>query len=262
MTTTKKTVSMKAEPKTSKVSKSKSNKSLKTSGKQSKAYKANKLIVDKAGLMAASIEDAVNLLLSLTHPNFKDGVTVEVHSKLNINPTKADQIVRSSVVLPHGTGKTVRVAAFVLPENEARATAAGAVVVGSDLLIEEIKKTGKLNFDAAIAEPEIMKKLGPIARVLGTAGVMPTPKSETVGNDIEGMIKMLTSGKIDIKNDKSGNIHLAVGKINSNFNTLKLVENIEAAIDAIEKAKPEGVKKKYMESVHIATTMSPSVRVK
>jgi large subunit ribosomal protein L1 len=208
-----------------------------------------------------TIEDAVTALMAMELPKFKNGVTVELRFKLNIDATKSDQLIRSSVVLPHGTGKEVRVAAFVNPENEKAAKAAGADVIGNDVYLEELKKTGKIDFDAAVAEPDMMKKLAPLARVLGTAGVMPSPKNHTVGTDIAAMVKMLKSGKIDIKNDKGGNVHLVVGKINKDFDATKLAENIKIAYEAVEKAKPEGVKKKLIAGAYLKSTMSPSVKI-
>ena len=208
-----------------------------------------------------TIEDAVKILMSMELPKFKNGVSVELRFKLNIDATKSDQLMRSSVVLPHGTGKEVKVAAFVNAENEKAAKAAGADIIANDTYLEELKKTGKIEFDAAIAEPDMMKKLAPLARILGTAGVMPSPKNHTVGTDIAGMVKMLKSGKIDIKNDKGGNVHLVVGKINKDFDEKKLIENITAAYEAVEKAKPEGVKKKLISGAYLKSTMSPSVRI-
>jgi large subunit ribosomal protein L1 len=253
--TVKKVTKVSAAPVVAKVIKTK-----KLTGKGSKAYKANLAII-KALAEVVSVEDAVKTLLSLTHPKFKQGVSVELQMKLNINPTKSDQLIRTSLTLPHGNGKVVRVAAFVTPDNEKLAKAAGADVIGGDLLIDEIKKSGKIDFDAAVAEPEMMKKMAPIARVLGTAGVMPSPKNDTVGTDVEAMVKLIKSGKFDVKNDKQGNIHIVIGKINKDFDEKKLVENILSALDAIEKAKPEAVKKKLMASAFISATMSPSIKI-
>ncbi len=208
-----------------------------------------------------SVESAVKTILSLEQPAFKDGSSLEIHFKLNINPTKSDQLVRNSVVLPHGTGKKVIVAAFVNPENADLAKKAGADIIGAEDLIEEIKQSGKVNFDKAIAEPDMMKKLPAIARILGTAGVMPNPKLGTVGTNIEDMIKIIKAGKVDFRNDKTGNVHFLLGKINKFFDEAKLIENVKSAIDAIEKCKPDVIKKKYIISIHLASTMSPSLRI-
>ncbi|MGL4758402.1 MAG: 50S ribosomal protein L1 [Patescibacteria group bacterium] len=230
---------------------------------KSKKYSANADIINaETNNGVVSVEKAIETLQKLEAPKFKDGPSVELHVKLNINATKSDQLVRASVVLPHGTGKSVRIAAFVTPENEALAKKLGATKVGGEELINEIKESGKIDFDIAIAQPEIMKLLPPIARTLGTAGVMPNPKTGTVGDDIEDIIKTILAGKVDFKNDKSGNVHILVGKLNTKFDTNKLVENINSAIESIEKAKPEVIKKKYIVSAHIASTMSPSIRVR
>lgn len=207
-----------------------------------------------------TIEQAIELLTQLDQPNFKNGVSLEIHAKLNINPTKSDQFVRGSVVLPHGTGKEVTIAAFVTPENEEKAKKAGATIVGGEELIEEIKKNGKINFDTAVAQPEMMKKLPVIARILGTAGVMPNPKTGTVGDNIEEIITLIKKGKVDYKNDKSGNIHFVCGKIGV-FDKEQLIQNVQTAIDAIEKSKPDVIKKKFILSIHLATSQSPSIRI-
>ncbi len=235
------------------------------SKKGSKKYlsnlkKINKLLSEKK-TKVLSVEEAVELLMSLDQPNYKDGPTLEFHAKLNINPTKSDQLVRGSVSLPHGTGKKVKIAAFVNPENFEIAKKAGAEIVGCDDLIEQIKNSGKVDFDIAIAEPDVMKKLAVIARILGVAKVMPNPRTGTVGTNIEEMIQTIKAGRVDFKNDKTGNVHIVCGKINSNFDKTKLVENVKAAIDALEKAKPEAVKKKYIISMHLATTLSPSIQI-
>jgi large subunit ribosomal protein L1 len=208
-----------------------------------------------------TVESAVKTILGLEQPAFKDGSSLEIHFKLNINPTKSDQLVRNSVVLPHGTGKKVIVAAFVNPENADLAKKAGADVVGSEDLIEQIKMSGKVNFDKAIAEPDMMKKLPAIARILGTAGVMPNPKLGTVGTNIEEMIKIIKAGKVDFRNDKTGNVHFLIGKLNKSFTEEQLIANVKSAIDAVEKCKPDVIKKKYIESIYLASTMSPSLRL-
>ena len=232
---------------------------------RSRKYSANFALIQDAiksnKTEIFSVESAIKTILSLEQPAFKDGSSLEIHFKLNINPTKSDQLVRNSVVLPHGTGKKVIVAAFVNPENSDLAKKAGADIIGAEDLIEEIKQSGKVNFDKAIAEPDMMKKLPAIARILGTAGVMPNPKLGTVGTNIEDMIKIIKAGKVDFRNDKTGNVHFLLGKINKSFDEAKLIENVKSAIDAIEKCKPEVIKKKYIQSIHLASTMSPSLRI-
>jgi large subunit ribosomal protein L1 len=231
--------------------------------KRSKKYRANEEKINKVlkENEVLEIEKAVELLFQLDQPKFKDGPMVELHAKLNINPTKSDQLVRSSVVLPHGTGKKVVVAAFVTPENEEKAKQAGADIVGGENLIEEIKKSQEVNFDKAVAEPDMMKKLPSIAKILGIAGVMPNPKTGTVGVNLEEMIGKIKAGKVDFKNDKSGNLHIVCGKINKSFSKETIIENVKAALDAIEKAKPEAVKKKYILSLFLTSSQSPSIKI-
>jgi large subunit ribosomal protein L1 len=229
---------------------------------RSKKYSSNiAKITELTKNETVTIQKAVETLYALEHPSFKDGSSVELHVNLNINATKSDQFVRGNLVLPHGTGKKITIAAFVTEANIELAKKAGADIVGSDELIEELKNSGKINFDIAIAEQEMMKKLPVIARLLGTAGVMPNPKTGTVGDNIEEMISLIKKGKVDFKNDKSGNIHVLCGKLNKDFNIEKIVENITAAFEAIEKSKPEAVKKKFVISAHIACSMSPSIKI-
>lgn len=231
---------------------------------KSKKYSANFMKIQ--GVTATKpllgVKEALELLMSLDQPNYKDGASIELHLNLNINPTKSDQLIRSNVVLPHGTGKKVIVAAFVTPENVEKAKKAGADIAGGEDLINTIKQEGKINFDKAVAQPEMMKNLPPIARILGVAGVMPNPKTGTVGPNIEEMVGLLKAGKVDYKNDKSGNVHIICGKLNKNFNIDKLVENVEAALTSVEKAKPEVIKKKFINSAYLTTSQSPSVRIR
>jgi large subunit ribosomal protein L1 len=241
---------------------SKTNQTINKIKGRSKKYSSNVAkIAELTKNELVSIQKAVETLYSLEHPNFKDGSSVELHVKLNINPTKSDQFVRGNLVLPNGTGKKITIAAFVTEGNIEVAKKAGANIVGSDELIEEIKNSGKINFDIAIAEQEMMKKLPAIARLLGTAGVMPNPKTGTVGDNIEEMIALIKKGKVDFKNDKSGNIHILCGKLNSDFNIDKIVENVTAAFEAVEKSKPEAVKKKFIVSAYLACSMSPSIKI-
>lgn len=231
--------------------------------KGSKKYRSNKEQIKKVAgdNDILEVSEAVKVLMGMEQANFKTGPSVELHLKLGIDPTKSDQLIRSSVVLPHGTGKEVKVAAFVTPENVDKAKKAGAVFAGGEDLVAEIEKSGKVEFDVAIAEPKMMAKLAKIARILGTSGVMPNPKTQTVGEDIEGMITTLKSGKVNFKNDKTGNIHIVCGKVNKDFDQKKLVENIEKALEAVEKAKPDAVKKKLITSAYICSTQSPSIRI-
>ena len=231
--------------------------------KSSRKYATNLLKIKEviAGNDKIDLKTAVETLFTLEQPKFKEGAMVELHVKLNINPAKTDQNVRSSVTLPNGIGKKISIAAFVTPDKVEAAKAAGATLAGGEELIEEIKANGSVNFDRAVAMPDMMKKIPAIARILGTAGVMPNPKTGTVGDNVEEMIKQILAGKIDFKNDKGGNLHIPCGKINSAFTVDTIVQNIQAALDAIEKAKPEAVKKKLIASAFVSSTMSPSIKI-
>ncbi len=206
-----------------------------------------------------SVQEAIDLLLKINNTKFKDS-SFELHVKLGIDPTKSDQFIRGSVVLPHGTGKTVRVAAFVTANKESEAKAAGADIIGGEELIAQIKESGKIDFDVAVAEPEMMKKLPVIAKQLGIAGVMPSPKTNTVGENIGDMVKLIKAGKIDFRNDKSGNLHVMFGR--TSFAPEKILENANTLIDTIEKLKPDTVKKAFIKTMHLSTAMSPSVKIK
>jgi large subunit ribosomal protein L1 len=216
-------------------------------------------VAKETGGKLVSVKDAVELLLKLHNTKVKD-TSFELHVKLNIDPTKSDQFVRGSVVLPNGTGKTVRVAAFVTANKENEAKESGADLIGGEELIAQIKESGKIDFDVAVAEPEIMKKLPVIAKQLGIAGVMPSPKTNTVGENIGEMIKLIKAGKVDFRNDKSANLHVMFGR--SSFGVEKIVENATALLETIDKLKPDAVKKTFIKTVHLSTAMGPSVRIK
>ncbi|MEJ0021134.1 MAG: 50S ribosomal protein L1 [Candidatus Doudnabacteria bacterium] len=185
---------------------------------------------------------------------------IEVHVRLGIDPKKTDQTVRATVTLPHGTGKTKRIAAFVMPGKEKDATDAGAVVVGGEELIKKIKETEQLNFDIALAEPAMMPKLAAIAKLLGPRGLMPNPKSGTVAADIAKAIKEFATGKTEFKNDESGNVHMILGK--SNFPDEQIVENLNTFMDALNQSKPAGLKKEFIMAVTVHATMGPGIKVK
>jgi len=224
--------------------------------KRSKRYKKGKELVEKSKVY--SIEEA--LLLLQKFPRAKFDESVEVHFKLGIDSEKTQQQVRGSVDLPHGSGKKLRIAVFTdNPEKLKEAEEAKAQVFGGESLIEEIRNGKSLDFDTAIATPDIMPKLARIAKILGPRGLMPNPKSETVTDNIRGVIEKLNKGKVAFKNDKSGNVHLIIGKIS--FPTGDLKENYESAKKSLEGAKPEGVKGKFIRSISLSTTMSPSVKV-
>ncbi len=206
---------------------------------------------------AYPIEEAIKLCKKFSRTKFDP--SVEVHIRLGIDPRKGDQQVRSAVSLPHGTGKKVRVAAFVSEENIEKVKQAGADIVGGADLIEEIKKTQKTDFDVAVAEPTMMRQLAPIAKILGTRGLMPSPKNQTVTPDPAKAVVELKKGKISFRNDNSGNVHAAIGKLS--FADEKLIENFNAFIGAVKKAKPAKAKGVYLKNVVIASTMGPGIKV-
>lgn len=204
-----------------------------------------------------SIEEAISLAKKTSTVKFD--AAIEAHFHLNVDTKKTDQKVRTQVLLPHGNGKSVRVAAFVSPGREKEAKDAGAEVIGADDLIKKIKDTGKIDFDIAIAETQVMKSLAQIAKILGQKGVMPNPKTGTVGDDIAKMVHEAKSGKVDAKTDDSGNIHLSIGK--TSFDSEKLKENYEIVKEAIAKARPSGVKKEFIAKITIASSMGPGIMV-
>lgn len=232
----------------------------KTSKKvEKKVVKAKKVdnstIYDR--LKSYSIEEALEIVRKLTKTKFD--ASVEVHFRLGINTKKGDQQVRGAVSLPNGTGKTIKVAAFVSPENEKAVKAAGADFVGSDELIAEIKKTEKTDFSVAIAEPLMMKNLAVIAKILGTRGLMPSPKNDTVTTNPVKTVEELKKGKISFKNDDTANVHTVIGKMS--FDNKKLIENYAALLEVIRKAKPTASKGTFIKNISIASSMSAGVKV-
>lgn len=198
---------------------------------------------------------AVELLKSMTTAKFDE--TVEIHFALGIDPKQGDQQIRGTVTLPNGTGKTKRVIAFVDANNEAAAKAAGADIIATEETIDEIARTGKIDFDVAVAVPSMMPKLAKAAKVLGPRGLMPNPKTDTVGPNIEKMINEQKGGKISFKNDSLANVHMIVGK--KSFAADKLAENARVAMDAIRKAKPASSKGTYIKSATLTSTMGPAI---
>ncbi|RJQ33630.1 50S ribosomal protein L1 [Candidatus Parcubacteria bacterium] len=221
-------------------------------GKRLKAAKAK---IDKTKIYSA--EEAIKLVKETAQLKFD--ASIEVHAKLGIDPKKGDQIVRDSVVLPHGSGKKVKVAAFVTEDKAKDAKAAGADLVGGEELIAEIKKTSKADFDVAVTTPDMMPKLAVIAKILGQKGLMPNPKTGTIGPDVKKMVTELKTGKVSYKNDDTANVHLIVGK--SSFEEKNLLENFKAFLDSLKKAKPQSVKGTYIRSMYITSSMGPSIKV-
>jgi large subunit ribosomal protein L1 len=203
------------------------------------------------------LEEAIKLTKELSKTKFD--ASVEVHFRLGINPKKGDQQIRSAVSLPHGTGKTVKVAAFVSPDKEKEVKEAGADFVGGEDLIAEIKKTEKTDFQVAVAEPAVMRDLAQIAKILGTRGLMPSPKNETVTPDPAKAVTELKKGKVSFKNDDTGNVHVTIGKIS--FDDAKLKENFEVLLDTIKKLKPASAKGIYIQSLTLSSSMGPGVKV-
>lgn len=222
----------------------------------SKRQKSNLSLIEKDKIYTA--EEALELVKKTANTKFKGAV--EVHVRLGIDPKKTDQSVRGSVSLPNGTGKTKKIAAFVSESKEKEAKEAGAAIVGGEDLIKKIKETGATDFDVAVAEPAVMKSLAQIAKILGQRGLMPNPKTGTVTENISGIIKEISAGKVDFKNDESGNLHQIIGK--TDFETAKLYENFKVLMDAVNAAKPAAVKKQFVLGVSINATMGPGVKVK
>jgi len=204
-----------------------------------------------------SVDEALEILGKMPKPKFDEAV--EVHVRLGVNAKKTDQQVRGTVVLPHGTGKEVRVAAFT-GTGQKEAKKAGADIVGEQDLIDKIAAKGVLDFDVAVATPEMMPKLAKIAKILGPKGLMPNPKSETVGPKIGEIVAGLKKGKASFKSDSDGNVHQIVGK--RSFEQKQLAENINAFLDELEKNKPAAAKGKLIRAVNISASMSPSIRIK
>jgi large subunit ribosomal protein L1 len=189
----------------------------------------------------------------------KFDASIEVHFRLGIDPSKGEQQVRGTVALPHGVGKIVRIIAFVEPANEEAAKKAGADLIGNEEMIDKIKKTEKTNFDLAIAEPSMMKKMGMIAKILGTRGLMPSPKNDTVAADSAKAIAEFKKGKLSFKNDDTGNVHATIGK--KSFDDAKLVENFNAFLEVVKKSKPAAAKGVYLKNASIASTMGPGIKI-
>jgi len=204
-----------------------------------------------------TLDEAIALVKETSTVKFD--ASVEFHARLGIDPKKSDQLIRATVVLPHGTGKTKRIAAFVGPNDEKAAKEAGADLVLGEEEIKAIKDTGKIDFDIAVATPEMMPKLAVAARVLGPKGLMPNPKTDTVDKNVAKMIEALKKGKAAFKNDDQANIHQLVGK--TSFDNAKLKENIETFIDALKRAKPAGAKGIYIKTAFLTSAMGPSVKI-
>lgn len=200
--------------------------------------------------------EAVQLALSASKVKFD--ASVEAHFRLGIDPKKGDQQVRATITLPHGSGKSKRVAVFVSSDKVEEARAAGADIVMDDQDIEKISQSKVIDFDVAIATPDMMPKLAKIAQILGPKGLMPNPKTDTVGTNVGKMVEDQKGGKIAYKNDNTSNVHVIIGKVS--FGPEKIQENLLAIVDSIKKAKPASSKGIYMKSATITTSMGPGVK--
>ena len=204
-----------------------------------------------------SLEEAIDTIKKLSYAKFDE--TVDLAFNLGVDPRKSDQMVRGTVVLPHGTGKSVRVLVFAKGEKEKEARDAGADFVGAEDMIEKITKEGWLDFEKAVATPDIMGLVGKLGKVLGPRGLMPNPKLGTVTFDVAKAVREIKAGKVEYKTEKAGVVHVAIGKVS--FDRDKLLDNARAIVDSIIKAKPSTSKGKYLKKLSISSTMGVGMRV-
>jgi len=204
-----------------------------------------------------NLNEAVPLVQKIKYAKFDE--TVELHLRLGVDPKHADQMVRGTVVLPHGLGKSKKVLVIASGDKQREATQAGADFVGGDDMVAKIQTENWTDFDAVIATPDMMRSVGKLGKVLGPRGLMPNPKTGTVTQDIAQAVKEVKAGKVEFRVDKTGVIHVPVGKVG--FETPKLLENASSLIQAVVKAKPAAAKGKYVKSVTICSTMGPGVHL-
>ncbi|MDH4231948.1 MAG: 50S ribosomal protein L1 [Nitrospirota bacterium] len=202
------------------------------------------------------LQEAIDKVKELSYTKFDE--TVDLAFNLGVDPRKSDQMVRGTVVLPHGTGKTLRVLVFAKGEKEKEARDAGADFVGAEDMVEKITK-GWLDFDKVVATPDIMGVVGRLGKVLGPRGLMPNPKLGTVTFDVAKAVKDIKAGKVEYKTEKAGVVHVPIGKVS--FDAQKLLENAKAIVESVSKAKPSTSKGKYLKGIHISSTMGPSIKV-
>jgi large subunit ribosomal protein L1 len=220
-----------------------------------KRYTELKKLVDPKKLYAP--REAMDLAKKTSNTKF-DG-TIEIHVNLGIDVKKGEEQVRSTITLPHASGKVKKIAAFVGAAKEQDAKDAGADKVGGEELIDEVMKSGKIDFDIAVATPDMMPKLAKIAKILGPIGLMPNPKTETVGPNVKKMIEELKKGKLAFKNDTTGNLHIGIGK--SSMSVEQLVENYQALVEAVRKTKPASSKGTFLQSITVTSTMGPGIKI-
>jgi large subunit ribosomal protein L1 len=223
--------------------------------KRSKNYKELAKLVDRANLYEVS--EALDLAVKTAKAKFDE--TVEIHLKLGVDGRHADQQVRGAIVLPHGTGKTLRVLVFAKGPKAQEAEAAGADYVGADELAQKIQSEGWFDFDVVVATPDMMGVVGKLGKLLGPKGLMPNPKSGTVTMDIEKALRDIKAGKVEYRLDKTNIIHTPIGK--ASFGPEKLADNFNALLEAVIKAKPSAAKGQYLRSVTVAATMGPGIKI-
>jgi len=223
--------------------------------KHGKKYLASAQLIEPGKLYDA--EEATAIVVKTAAAKFDE--TVEIHVRLGVDSRHADQQVRGTVVLPHGTGKTVRVLVIAKGENAAAAEAAGADFVGAEDMIQKIQSENWFDFDVCVTTPDMMGLVGRLGRVLGPKGLMPNPKSGTVTTDVTRAISEIKAGKVEYRVDKTNIVHVPIGKVS--FGQEKLVENMDALMDAVIKARPAAAKGTYLRSVVVSTTMGPGIKI-
>ncbi|MDK2886724.1 MAG: large subunit ribosomal protein [Thermosipho sp. (in: thermotogales)] len=223
--------------------------------KHSKRYNEVRKLVDREKLY--NVDEALDLAKKVATAKFDE--TVELHIKTNIDYRKSDQQIRSTISLPHGTGKDVRVLVFAKGEKAEQAKEAGADYVGAEELAEKIQKENFLDFDVAIATPDMMRVIGKLGRVLGPRGLMPNPKAGTVTENVAEAVKEFKKGRLEVRTDKTGNLHIPIGKVS--FEKDKLKDNLKSAYEQILNLRPAGVKGNFVKKVVLSTTMGPGIKV-